>query len=103
MKNTNMIKGLNVIKTMQNTKRRSVGKVQASPYLDLYILNKEKERLFKEDERLNLRNKVIKMRLDEIDKGIKGLQRNAVPVKTSVEKEKKGGVKRKWKRMSLGY
>ncbi|MBI5193271.1 MAG: ankyrin [Nitrospirae bacterium] len=103
MKNTNVIKGLNVIKTMQNTKRRSVGKVQASPYLDLYILNKEKERLFKEDERLNLRNKVIKMRIDEINKGIKGLQNSAVTVKTSVGKENKGGVKRKWKRMSLGY
>lgn len=98
-----MIKGLNVIKTMQSTKRRSVGKVQASPYLDLYILNKEKERLFKEDERLNLRSKVIKMRLDEINKGIKGLQNNAVIVKTTVTKEQKGGVKRKWKRMSLGY
>lgn len=103
MKNTSMIKGLNVIKTMQNTKSRSVAKVQASPYLDLYIINKEKERLLKEDERLNLRNKVIKKRLDEINKDIKGLQKTAVPVKTSGDKEKNGRVKSKWKRISLGY
>ncbi len=103
MRNTNMTKGLNVIKTMQSTKRRSLPKVQASPYLDLYILNKEKERLLKEEERLNLRNKVIKMRLDEINKGIKGLQKDADPVKTSMVKEQKTGVKRKWKKIPLGY
>ena len=89
MKNAGLIKGLNVMKTMQNTKRRSVSKVQASPYIDLYILNKEKDRLLKEDERLSLRTNVIKRRMEEINSDIKRLQKTEASVKPGEIKETK--------------
>jgi len=66
MKDVNTISGIHTARTMISTKKHSIPRIQGSTYLDLYMLNKEKERLLKEAERLDLRNTVIKKRLEEI-------------------------------------
>jgi len=110
MRDVNNLRGLHLLRTMQSTKRRSIPRIQTSTYLDLYMLNKEKERLLKEGERLGLRDTVIKKRLEEIDLEINKLQENEVVVKTNenvsssehIFTQKDGG-KKEWKKMSLNY
>src|SRR3972149_2400012 len=49
MRNVSSLKGMHSLRTRNKTKKRSVPGVETSVYLDLYMLNKEKERLLKED------------------------------------------------------
>ena len=110
MRHVNSLKGLRVLRTMQSRKRRSIPRIQASPYLDLYIFNNEKERLLKEAERLALRNTVITKRLEEIDLEINKLQKAEAIVKANGNLSsldgnftQKDGVKKEWKKMPLNY
>jgi len=109
MRDVNSLKGLHVLKTMHNAKRRSMPRVQNSTYLDLYMLNKEKERLLKESERLGSRITVIKKRLEEIDLETNKSQEDeasrAATDSSFSERSlsKKNGVKKEWKKISLNY
>jgi len=111
MKDVNGLKGLHGLRTMFSSKKRSIPRIQSSAYLDLYMLNKEKERLLKETDRLGLRNTDVKKRLEEIDLETSKLQETEAIVKTSSGKTsssrrtftQKGGVKKEWKKFSLNY
>ncbi len=108
MRDAKGLKGLHALRTMYSGKKRSIPRVQSSSYLDLYMLNKEKERLTKEDERLGMRNVGIKKRLEEI-----GMEMNKRQGRKTIAKPRKSlrssmctpknGVNKEWKTMSLNY
>jgi len=111
MRDVNIIKGIHVLRTMHSTKKRCIPRIQSSTYLDLYMLNKEKERLLKEGERLAQRNTIIKKRLEEINLEINKLQEAEIIFKdrggninrsghTFTERK---GIKKEWKKMPLNY
>ena len=102
MGDMNIIKGLDLLKTMQSAKKRSIPKVQVSTYLDLYVFNREKERLLKEDERLCMRKDAIKKRMEEINLQINKLIEAEFAIKDSGNTSFPP-VKKEWKRISLGY
>jgi len=102
--------GLHKVRTMFSANKRSRPRVESSAYLELYMLNKEKERLLKEDERLSRRKDAIKKRLEEINSEINKLQETEAAVKAVGDTNSSGatftqkeGVKKKWKKMSLNY
>jgi len=110
MRDVNSLPGLHKLRTMFSARKRSMPKVQGSAYLDLYMLNKEKERLIKEDERLCMRQDVVKTRLGEIDLETNRLQKVETAAKTSGDTSssegiitEKQGLKKEWKTMSLNY
>ena len=126
MRDVNSLPGLHKLRTMFSAKKRSIPRVQSSAYLDLYMLNKEKERLLKESERVGMRDTGIKKRLEEIDLEVNRLQGVETPVKSSVSPSssrsepfdfaqgklrrtterdytQRNGVKKEWKKMSLNY
>jgi len=49
MRDVTTLKGIHVLRTMQSANNRSMPSTHGSSYLNLYILDKEKERLEKED------------------------------------------------------
>lgn len=106
------IKGLQETRTMHSIVKRSIPRMQSSIYLDLYVLKKEKERLEKEDSRLDMRKKNIKKRLDEIIlemEKLGGLEKEGHSTNDAgirVENAKKGDLKKEkkeWKTMTLNY
>lgn len=110
MRDVNSLKGLHTVRTMSSTKRRSIPRIQSSTYLDLYMLNKEKERLLKEDERLCMKRDATKKRLEEIDLEINKLQEAEAAIKANTNPSfskhtftQKEGVKKEWKKMPLSY
>ena len=111
MRDVNSLPGLHKLRTMVSAKKRSIPRVQSSTYLDLYMMNKEKERLLKESERAGMRDAGIKKRLEEIDLEMNRLQGVETPVKSSANltssskraDTQKNGVKREWKKFSLNY
>lgn len=111
MKDVNTISGVHTVKTMISTKKHAIPRIQSSTYLDLYMLNKEKERLFKEVARLDLRNTVIKKRLEEISLEMYKLQDAETVSKAGEGKmnpsrrafNQKKEVKKEWKKVPLNY
>ena len=85
-------------------------RVQGSTYLDLYMLDKEKERLLKQSEQSAMRDTDVKKRLEEIDLETNSLQGVETPVKRSgtpgsLDRAFTGqdGAKKEWKTMKLNY
>lgn len=110
MRDVNNLPGLHKARTMFSAKKRSRPRIQSSTYLDLYMLDKEKERLLKESERLSLRDTGIKNRLEEIDLEVNKLQKTEVVNKASTNSSfsertftQKDGAKKEWKKMTLNY
>jgi len=110
MKDVNSLKGIHGARTMQSRKKRSIPRVQSSTYLDLYMLNKEKERLMKEDRKLSMRKDDIKRRLEEIEQETSKLQETETVVKPTANKSSSGrafaqtnGAKKEFKTMALTY
>ena len=110
MKDVNNLKGIHGARTMQSRKKRSIPRVQSSTYLDLYMLDKEKERLLKEDKKLSMRKDDIKRRLEEIEQETSKLQESEAIVKTTANKSSSGrtfaqtnGAKKEFKTMALTY
>ena len=109
-RNISDIRSLRNIRSMRSTGKNSIPKNQSAAYLDLYMLNIEKERLLKEDESLSIRKDTIRKRLKEIKLEMDRLQE----VKAIVEATgnvspsggtftQKDGVKKDWKKMPLNY
>jgi len=107
------MRGLHSVKTIQSTKKRSIPRIESSSYLDLYMLQKEKDILLKENERLLKKMEQINKHIEEIDEEInklqeleitkqaetdKGLKKNNFTQNTQKQEEKK-----EWKEMSLDY
>jgi hypothetical protein len=116
--------GVQNIRTMQSAGRRSIPRNKDQTYLDLYMLNKEQERLMREDKRLFTRKDNAKMRKITVEKRMvemeaeigklheaKAIARASGSVSSSggtsvdtftqkdgVKKGKKG-----WKKMTLNY
>ena len=110
MKDVNNLAGLHRVKTMCSANKRSMPKVQSSAYLDLFMLNKEKERLLKEVERLAVRDASIKKRLEEIEQETSRMQGDEAAVKPTTNKSSSGrafaqtsGTKKEFKTMALSY
>ena len=110
MRDVNSLPGLHKLRTMFSAKKRSIPRIQSSAYLDLYMLNKEKERLLKERERLGARDTIVKKRLEEIDLAVNKLQEAEVAGKVNTNLSSSGdiftqkdAVKKEWKKMSLNY
>jgi len=110
MKDVNSLKGIHGVGTMQSRKKRSIPRVQSSTYLDLYMLNKEKERLLKEDKKLSMRKDGIRKRLEEIENEISKIQEAEVTSKASKGTSSSGrtfaqtnGTKKEFKTMALTY
>lgn len=109
MRDVNSLRGLHSVRSMHSTKRRSIPRVQSSAYLDMYMLDKEKERLLKEEAKLKMRSDGIKKRLKEIDREINKIQeaenneshKSANPSEHTVTQ--RDGAKKEWKKMSLSY
>lgn len=101
MKGVSEIGGLQSIKSMHGSGKRSIPRVQSSAYLDLYMFRKEKDRLEKEIRTLDTRKKNIQKKLDEINKEMDKLQKvgeKEVAVKGSGQSSGK-----EWKKMALSY
>jgi hypothetical protein len=110
MKDVNDMKGIHGAGTMQSRKKRSIPRVQNSTYLDLYMLDKEKERLQKEDGRLSMRKDGICKRLEEIEQEMGKMLETETIVKPAADKSFSGrafaqthGTKKKFKTMALTY
>ena len=106
MQNAGRLRGIHEMKTLQSSKKRSLPKVQTSSYLDLYVFERERERLEKEAARLQMRNKQVEMRLEEINKNMQNLWKDSEKG-NSCPKPKDAGLKKEkpkdWKKMSLNY
>lgn len=101
------INGLQNIRTICSTGRRSIPRVAGSAFLDLYMLRKAKERLEKEDAILEKRKVGIQKRLEDI--------RREMEVLEGLHQQEKGGQighkeaikeepqEKKWKKMFLSY
>ena len=110
MKDVNNLKGIHGAGTMQSRKKRSIPRIQSSTYLDLYMLDKEKERLLKEDGKLSMRNDGIRKRLEEIEQEMGKIQKTEAIVKPTANKSSSGrafaqtsGIKKEFKTMALTY
>ena len=110
MKDVNSLKGIHGVGTMKSRKKRSIPRVQSSTYLDLYMLDKEKERLLKEDRRLSMRKDDIRKRLEEIEHEMNKIQETEAIVKPTANKSSSGrafaqtnGSKKEFKTMALSY
>jgi|AntAceMinimDraft_16_1070373.scaffolds.fasta_scaffold10399_5 hypothetical protein len=112
MQSSKDLKRFHNVKSMLSAKKHSMPKLQSSSnYLDMYLLEKEKERILQEIERVGKRQDQIKYRLGEIDKELaknSELSKNSKE-KVSVKKAKKTvhtekeGQKKEWKTMDLNY
>jgi prefoldin subunit 5 len=88
---------------MHSTGRRSIPKAQSSSYLDLYMLQKERERLEKERSLLEKRGQGIEKRLKEIQQQIEALEKSAKEGGGTERAFKKGPSAKQWKTMALKY
>lgn len=106
MRGVTDISGLRGIRSMHST-RRSIPRFKKSAFLDLYVLQKEKERLEKEVALLAKRNQGIQKRLGDIQRQMDGLEQSAQSERPGNGGEKaaepNGPTKRKWKAFSLKY
>lgn len=103
MKGVSEISGLQSIKSMRTTGKRSIPRTQSSAYLDLYMMKKEKDRLEKEIYILDKRKKSIQKRLDDINREMEKLERQEAERKENFSQEFKKPAEKGWKRISLSY
>lgn len=118
MRDVNSLPGIHKLRTMVSARKRSIPRLRSSAYLDLYMLNKEKERLLKESDRAVMRGAVIEKRLEEIDletnslrgaetadkrSGPPGSFRSEQSRTTGHAGSRQAGAKKEWKKMKLNY
>ncbi|PQB07501.1 hypothetical protein BST83_10260 [Polaribacter filamentus] len=98
---SNSIKGLQNIKSMQTVNKSGIPNKEGSDFLKLYILDKEKGRLQKEEIRAIHRLEVIQKRLNEIQE----ISNENIDLKQHIEKTKKTdrNNKENWQTMSIDY
>ena len=77
MRGIQQILSLRDIKSIHSVGARSIPKVQRSSYLDLYVLNREKDRLEKEIFALEKRRTAADRELNSIAKRIQRLQKES--------------------------
>lgn len=102
------VSGLREVRTLHTSGRRAMPRVQSSAYLDLYMLQKAKDRLEKEAALLLKRGQAIAKRLREIHAQMEGLEQSARGARPGGSDEKAAEptnrpTKRKWKKFALQY
>ena len=105
MRGVTDISGLRDIRSMHST-RRSIPRFKNSAFLDLYMLQKEKERLEKEVALLAKRNQGIRKRLSDIQRQMEGLERSAQSERPDHGGEKaaeRNAPAKRWKTFSMNY
>lgn len=107
MRDVDTLKGLHGVKTMAGTKRRSIPHAQSSAYLDMYMMDKEKERLDKELQRLEMRHAQIKARLLDIALFRERTHKAAVQTECAggiaPDQAEEGKAAKDWKTVPLHY
>ena len=74
--NRKRIKGLDKLRSMHSTKQRSIPRAHQSSEIELFLLEKEKERFLKEAERLQTRLHTVYERIESLNEEI-NLQKEA--------------------------
>ena len=101
------VSGLREIRSLRSTGKRSIPRVQSSAYLDLYMLEKEKERLEKEAVLLEKRSRAILKRLGDIQRQAEVLEKSASLAEGRKGKDERQGEPtspgKKWKTFSVNY
>lgn len=101
MKGILQIPGIRDVKSIHSTGIRSIPKVQRAPYLELYMLKREKDRLEKELLVLDKRRNTVRRQSSSIDNRIEKIQ------KELQEEQKSGTYKsisvRPVKTMAINY
>ena len=107
MRGMTNVSGLRDIRSLRSTGKRSSSRVQSSAHLDLYILEKEKERLEKEAFLLEKRSRAILKRLGDIQRQTETLEKSASRTEGRKGRDGRGGEPsgpgKKWKTFSLNY
>ena len=109
MRDSNGLKGLQNVRTLGNSKRRSIPTGNSSStYLEKYMMGKEKERLLKEFGKIEMRRNYIIQRIEDIDKFLSKSPQIEKPVKpkfkhTYKTKTKGDAQEKEWQKMSLTY
>jgi len=108
MKDVNSLKGIHGVGTMQSKKKRSISRVQSSTHLDLYMLDKERERLLKEDAKLSMRRDDIRKRLEDIEREMNTMRGGDIAVRTGIDAMRstiaqKSEGEKEFKTMALSY
>jgi hypothetical protein len=102
MRDVDTLKGMHGVKTMGSSKKSAIFRVKSSAYLDLYMMEKEKERLVKESLRLGIRHDQVKQRLKEIAEHREALSGSAIK-KGSVSAAEEDAPVKTWKKVSMKY
>ncbi len=101
------VSGLREIRSVRSTGKRSIPRVQTSAHLDLYILEKERERLEKEAVLLEKRSRAVRKRLGDIQRQAESLEKPASLTESHKGKDGRGGEPsrpgKKWKAFPLNY
>ncbi|MEW6034234.1 MAG: hypothetical protein AB1603_05215 [Chloroflexota bacterium] len=108
MKSVTQMKSLGDMRTTISTHARSTPRQKGSTFLEVYLLDKEKQRLETELGMLIKRQRRIEGRLREVRGAmdrllVKGQQEGQAPPDLSVTPGDKGHEPRQWKRMTVGY
>jgi len=97
------LKGLGETRTMQGSKKRSMPRVQSSAYLDIFILEKEKDRLEKELFVAEKRRESLHKRLEEIAVETKKLAEAKTRENRTEPDASDAPRKKDWKKMAMTY
>ena len=111
MKDVTNARGLRDLKTASNSHIHCRPHPKGTAYLDLFLLDKEKERLENKQMMLGHQQRVIHERVADIDKYMAKLERKNEPVCITdagdngddPHRDDKKPVEGKWKKMSLRY
>jgi hypothetical protein len=102
MRDVDTPKGMYGVKTMGSSKKSAISRVKSSTYLDLYMMEKEKERLEKESLRLDIRHNQVKSRLKEIAEYRETVSGDKVK-RASVPLAEEEAPPKVWKKVSMQY
>jgi predicted nucleic acid-binding Zn-ribbon protein len=97
------LSGLRDIRTLHSSKKRSIPRVQSSAYLDLYMLQKEKDRLEKEVHIVDKRKKNIQKRIEEINTEMDKLEKAEAMKREATPEGFKKSSGKDWKKIPLKY
>ena len=99
------IKGLQSIKSMQNVSKSGIPNKEESDFIKLYMFEKERTRLKREEIRILLRLEFIQGRLREIQQynDEKASEMHLPEKHAEAEQKKPEGVKSDFKTMSIDY
>lgn len=74
MKRQTYLRGLSNMRTLSSTRQRSIPRKQRSVEIEIYLLNKEKERFETEADRLERRYAAVQERIKNIDEEVARLR-----------------------------